>query len=57
MKTIKIPMALHRLLKIRAAESGQDLQEIVEEVIRRGLGLPPLEPKGGPDEQHKQREE
>jgi len=37
MKTVKIHESLHRALKIRAAESGVDLQELTEHIIRKGL--------------------
>lgn len=37
MKTIKIPEDLHRLLKVKAAEQGRGLQELMEEAIKRYL--------------------
>src|SRR5512146_331925 len=37
MKSIYIDDELHRQLKLRAAERGQPLQQIVEEYVRAGL--------------------
>jgi plasmid stability protein len=48
MKTIKIPEELHRLLKIRAAETDRDLQGLVEEALRAGLVRPSPKPKPSP---------
>ena len=41
MKTIKISPALHRLLKVKAAERDKGLQQVVEEALKKGLGLAP----------------
>lgn len=39
MKTIKISEGLHRLLKVRAAETGEGLQDYVEVALKVSLGF------------------
>ena len=39
MKTVKIPEGLHRLLKVRAAEAGEGLQDYVEAALKVSLGF------------------
>lgn len=56
MKTIKIPEDLHRMLKVKGAEQGKGLQEVVEDALRLGLGMVSLQAQGRAQEEKNNRE-
>jgi plasmid stability protein len=38
-KTVKIDEELHKQLKIRAAHEGRQLEDLIEEILQKALGL------------------
>ena len=46
--TLELPDELMRAIRVRAAQSDRRLKDVVEELLRRGLEVPPEPPANDP---------